>query len=62
MSTQEPPWGGAEATPDPAPDRTGAWRPDRNPADPGAETLGGRETVESNDELDGDVSRGEVEQ
>ena len=53
MSTPDVPVGGSESTPDPTPFD----RPDRNPADPGAEELGGPDTVESNDELDGGVQR-----
>ena len=53
MSDPQEPLGGAESTSDPTPFD----RPDRNPRDPGAEELGGDDTVRANDELDGDVER-----
>jgi len=53
MSDQHVSLGGAEATPDPTP----FTRADRDPRDPGAEELGGDDTVRANDELDGDVER-----
>ena len=53
MSDPLGPLGGAESTPDPTPFD----RPDRDPPDPGAEELGGGDTVRANDELDGDVER-----
>ena len=53
MSDPYEPLGGAESTPDPLPFD----RPDRDPADPGAEELGGEDTVRANDELDGEVER-----
>lgn len=53
--SKEPVGGGAESVPDPV--SPAADRPDRSPADPGAEELGGADTVASNDELDGDVER-----
>ena len=43
MSDPNEPLGGAEATPDPLPFD----RPDRSPADPGAEELGGDQTGEA---------------
>jgi len=63
--SEEPVGGGAESVPDPTPPA----RPDRDPADPGADALnspnpsadadqlGGPDTVAANDELDGDVER-----
>lgn len=53
MSDPQVPLGGAESTPDTAP----LDRPDRDPADPGAEELGGDDTVRDNDQLDGEVQR-----
>lgn len=53
MSDPQEPLGGAEAAPDPTPFD----RPDREPSDPGAEELGGDDTVRANDELDGEVER-----
>ena len=49
----DPVGGGAESAPDPVSPVTE--RPDRSPS--GAEELGGPDTVESNDQLDGDVQR-----
>ena len=53
MSDPQEPLGGAEATADPTPFD----RPDRDPSDPGADELGGADTVRANDELDGEVER-----
>ena len=53
MSDPQEPLGGAEATPDPPPFTPA----DPTPSDPGAEELGGDDTVRANDELDGDVER-----
>lgn len=49
----DPVGGGAESVPDPISPVTE--RPDRSPAD--ADELGGPDTVESNDQLDGNVQR-----
>ena len=53
MSDPQEPLGGAEATPDPTP----VTPADRNPRDPGADELGGDDTVRANDELHGAVER-----